>query len=146
MNYSEIDPLMLFSGAESEPADSGEPFPAAVLELPEEDTLNERGIYKDSKWPWLFERLENWAENNSYLRIPVLKYLFVPGSYLWLYLALAAVLVIMDRRRFCLPIAIVAGYYGTMLLGPTVQMRYVYPVMLALPFLMALATGRRKNG
>ena len=112
----------------------------------EEDTLNGRGIYKDSKWPWLFERLENWAENNSYLRIPVLKYLFVPGSYLWLYLALAAVLVIADRKRFCLPLAIVAGYYGTMLLGPTVQMRYVYPVMLALPYLLALATGRRKNG
>lgn len=112
----------------------------------EEDTLNGRGIYKDSKWPWLFERLENWAENNSYLRIPVLKYLFVPGSYLWLYLALAAVLVIADRKRFCLPLAIVAGYYGTMLLGPTVQMRYVYPVMLALPYLLAFATGRRKNG
>ena len=112
----------------------------------EEDTLNGRGIYKDSKWPWLFEQLENWAENNSYLRIPVLKYLFVPGSYLWLYLALAAVLVIVDRRRFCLPLAIVAGYYGTMLLGPTVQMRYVYPVMLALPFLLALMTCRRKNG
>ena len=112
----------------------------------EEDTLNGRGIYKDSKWPWLFDRLENWAENNSYLRIPVLKYLFVPGSYLWLYLALAAVLVIADRKRFCLPLAIVAGYYGTMLLGPTVQMRYVYPVMLALPYLLAFATGRRKNG
>lgn len=112
----------------------------------EEDTLNGRGIYKDSKWPWLFERLEDWAENNSYLRIPVLKYLFVPGSYLWMYLALAAILVIADRKRFCLPLAIVAGYYGTMLLGPTVQMRYVYPVMLALPFLLVLATGRRKNG
>lgn len=112
----------------------------------DEETLNARGIYKDSKWPWLFERLEHWAENNSYLQIPVLKYFFVPGSYLWLYLALAAVLVIVDRKRFCLPLAIVAGYYGTMLLGPTVQMRYVYPVMLVLPFLLALVTGRRKNG
>ena len=112
----------------------------------EEDTLNDRGIYKDSKWPWLFEQLESWAENNSYLRTPVLKYLFVPGSYLWLYLALAAVLVIVDRKRFCLPLAIVAGYYGTMLFGPTVQMRYVYPVMLALPYVLAIVTGRRKNG
>lgn len=111
----------------------------------DEDTLNGRGIYKDSKWPWLFERLENWAEHNSYLRIPVLKYLFVPGSYLWLYLALAAVLVIVDRKRYCLPLAVIAGYYGTMLLGPTVQMRYVYPVMLALPYLVALmcGTGRK---
>ena len=72
----------------------------------EEDTLNDRGIYKDSKWPWLFEQLESWAENNSYLRTPVLKYLFVPGSYLWLYLALAAVLVIVDRKRFCLPLSL----------------------------------------
>ena len=111
----------------------------------EEDTLNERGIYKDSKWPWLFTQLENWAENNSYLQIPVLKYLFVPGSYLWLYLALAVILVIADKKRFCLPLTIVAGYYGTMLLGPTVQMRYVYPVMLALPYLLALASEKRNR-
>lgn len=104
----------------------------------DEGVLNERGIYKDSKFPWLYERLESWAENNGYLRIPVLKYIFVPGSYLWLYLGLAAVLIITDRKRFCLPLVIVGGYYGTMLLGPTVQMRYVYPVMLALPYLMAL--------
>ena len=111
----------------------------------EEDTLNERGIYKDSKWPWLFTQLENWAENNSYLQIPVLKYLFVPGSYLWLYLALVVILVIADKKRFCLPLAIVAGYYGTMLLGPTVQMRYVYPVMLALPYLLAFASEKRNR-
>ena len=104
----------------------------------DEGVLNERGIYKDSKFPWLYERLENWAENNGYLRIPLLKYVFVPGSYLWLYLGLAAVLFITDRKRFCLPLAIVGGYYGTMLLGPTVQMRYVYPVMLALPYLLGL--------
>lgn len=104
----------------------------------DEGVLNERGIYKDSKFPWLYERLEKWAENNGYLRIPLLKYIFVPGSYLWLYLGLAAVLFITDRKRFCLPLVIVGGYYGTMLLGPTVQMRYVYPVMLALPYLLAL--------
>ena len=104
----------------------------------DEGVLNERGIYKDSKFPWLYERLENWAENNGYLRIPLLKYIFVPGSYLWLYLGLAAVLFITDRKRFCLPLVIVGGYYGTMLLGPTVQMRYVYPVMLALPYLLGL--------
>ena len=51
----------------------------------------------------------------------------------------------MDRKRYCLPLAVIAGYYGTMLLGPTVQMRYVYPVMLALPYLVALmcGTGRK---
>lgn len=111
----------------------------------DEGVLNERGIYKDSKFPWLYERLENWAENNGYLRIPLLKYIFVPGSYLWLYLGLAAVLFITDRKRFCLPLIIVGGYYGTMLLGPTVQMRYVYPVMLALPYLLGLLCKTTKS-
>ena len=63
----------------------------------EEDTLNNRGIYKDSKWPGLYDRLETWADGNGYLELPVLKYLFVPGSYLWLYLALAAILVIVEK-------------------------------------------------
>lgn len=111
----------------------------------DEDTLNGKGLYKDSKWPGLHEKLETWAEDNRYLQLPVIKYIFVPGSYLWLYLALAAMLVITDRRRFCLPLAVIAGYYGTMLLGPTVQMRYVYPVMLVLPFLMGLAACRREK-
>ena len=50
-----------------------------------------------------------------------------------------------ERIAPCLPLAVIAGYYGTMLLGPTVQMRYVYPVMLALPYLVALmcGTGRK---
>lgn len=45
----------------------------------EEDTLNNRGIYKDSKWPGVYDRLETWADGNGYLELPVLKYLFVPA-------------------------------------------------------------------
>lgn len=59
MNYSEIDPLMLFSGTESEPADSGEPLPAAALELPEEDTLNEAEV---------LQVLEQWSRETRSLR------------------------------------------------------------------------------
>lgn len=111
----------------------------------EEETLNSRGIYKDSKWEWLFVKLEQWSEDNAYLDIPVLKYLFVPGVFLWYYFLLIGVLAIKRRFRMCLPISLIGGYYLTMFLGPTVQLRYIYPVMIALPFLVLLCQGKYKS-
>ena len=96
--------------------------------------LNPRGIYQDSKWEGLHEFLEKWADENAYLKIPVLKFLFVPGVFLWLYLLLAGRLA--ERRNYagCVPLALVLGYYITLFLGPAVQLRYLYPLMLTLPF------------
>lgn len=111
----------------------------------EEETLNARGIYKDSKWQWLFEKLEQWADDNAYLQVPVLKYLFVPGVFLWYYLFFVGYCVIRRRFRMCLPVSLVAGYYLTMFLGPTVQLRYLYPVMIALPFVMLLSRQQYRN-
>lgn len=111
----------------------------------DELVLNEAGISKDSKWPWLFGRMEAWADGNAYLRLPVLKYLFVPGVWIWLYLLLAGWRLL--RREFggCIPLSLVFGYFLTLLLGPTVQLRYIYPIMIAFPFLLASAfcTGGR---
>ena len=111
-----------------------------------EEVFANYGIYKDSRWKWLHEHMERWADENGYLRIPVFRYLFMPGIWVWLYLLLFDRL--MFRRKFvrCLPLALVLGYYGTLLLGPAVQLRYIYPVMLAFPFaaLMDIPdTGRR---
>lgn len=111
----------------------------------EEDTLNARGIYKDSKWPWLFERLEQWADENAYLKLPVIKYLFVPGVFLWLYVFFVGFLLIQRKYRMCLPVSLVMGYYLTMFLGPTVQLRYIYPVMIVLPFLILLSRKQYEN-
>ena len=105
----------------------------------DEATLNGMGIYKDSKWPALRERMEKWAGDNAYLNLPVLKYLFVPGIWIWLYLLLTGWLLI--RRKFmeCIPLTLVFGYFLTLLLGPTVQLRYLYPVIAAFPFLLFLS-------
>ena len=99
-----------------------------------DDELNPRGIYKDSRWEGLHEILEEWADQNAYLKIPVIKYLFVPGVFLWLYLLLAGSLAAGRRYDRCVPLALVLGYYLTLFLGPTVQLRYIYPLILAWPF------------
>lgn len=105
-----------------------------------EEVFANYGIYKDSKWDWLHERMERWADENAYLKIPVLRYFFMPGIWVWLYLALFGWLVIKREFAKCLPLALVLGYYGTLLLGPAVQLRYIYPMMIAFPFIL-LGTG-----
>lgn len=106
------------------------------------DELNSYGVYQDSKWEGFFWLFEQWADENAYLKIPVLKYLFVPGVFLWLYLLLAGYFILHREYDKCVPLALVLGYYVTLFLGPTVQLRYIYPLMIVLPFVAALSTVR----
>jgi hypothetical protein len=101
------------------------------------ETLQEAGINRDSKWSWLLQRLETFADTNAYLTNPLLRYLVAPGIYLWGYLLVAGIWLIRRRFRLLLPMAFVLGYYITLLLGPAVQLRYLYPLMICLPFLLA---------
>ncbi len=111
------------------------------------EELNSQGIYQASKWESLYDIMEKWADANTYLKLPVLKYLFVPGMFLWFYLLLAGYLVANRKYDRCVPLALVLGYYATLILGPTVQLRYIYPLMIALPFaaLMAMCRGGSKE-
>lgn len=97
-------------------------------------------LRNDSKWPALHTKLETWSGENAYLKIPVLKYIFVPGIYLWCYLLLVGYLLIYKKWKWCVPLSFIAGYYVTLLLGPTVQLRYLYPVMVTLPFFVFFCT------
>ncbi len=98
--------------------------------------LNPNGIIKDSKWSGLRSMLETFADENMYLKIPVLRYIIAPGTYLWCYMLVAAWLLIHKRYREMLPLAFVLGYFLTLFLGPTVQLRYLYPLMIVLPYLL----------
>lgn len=109
-----------------------------------EDILNQSGIHKASKWEWLHDKLQTWADENAYLELPVLKYLFVPGVWLWFYLLILAHLVMKKQYRQCIPLSLIGGYFITLFLGPTVQLRYIYPVMAAFPFTTIHAVCTRK--
>ncbi len=101
-----------------------------------EQELRDYGIYKDSKWESMHQVMERYADGNLYLRTPVLRLLMIPGIYLWIWLFLAAWLWIRKKYLLMLPIGFIAGYYLTLALGPAVQLRYLYPAMAAVPFLI----------
>ena len=103
-----------------------------------EDSLYERGFSQNPKWEKLRTLLDNFADNNGYLKIPVLKYIFMPGIYLWI--NILALIYSFKRKNYAVVaiISLIAGYYATMFFGPTVQLRYVYPVMITVPFLLPM--------
>lgn len=102
-------------------------------------------LSRDSKWPWLLEKMENFASENAYMKIPVVRFLVAPGIYLWCYIFMAVWLLLHKRFRDLIPFAWILGYYGTLILGPTVQMRYLYPLMLTLPFFLLYVGKKTKE-
>jgi len=109
-----------------------------------EAELNPRGIYKDSKLQALHMWLENFADGNAYLHIPLLKYVMMPGFFAWYYLLYAGFLFWRRQYRYLIPLTFMLGYFATLLLGPTVQLRYIYPMMVGLPILM-LGSSRKQD-
>ena len=110
----------------------------------EENSLYEKGFYKDTKWNSLFNFLERVTNNNSYLKIPVLKYIFMPGIYLWIVVFACVFAIKRKDWKSMFAFSLIAGYYLTMFFGPCVQLRYIYPVMITVPF-MALFLGNEKT-
>ncbi len=104
-------------------------------------SLKNSGLRKDSKWESLYSVLENFAGNNDYLNVPFIRYIFMPGLYLWI--VAVAILYVFSRKRYVsiIPFSLICGYYLTMFFGPTVQLRYIYPIMLCVPFIGLLTRG-----
>lgn len=109
------------------------------------EDLEPYGFYKDSKLPRIHDYLEKWADANSYLQIPLLKYIFMPGIYLWISVWITLTAFTKKQFTHLIPMVLILGYYLTMFFGPTVQLRYIYPVMIFIPFALALCTCGKKS-
>ena len=108
------------------------------------ETLASYNITEASLLPGLKQLITSMCNDNFYLKIPVLKYLFTPATWLWAFLFLSAGLFTLKRKEFLIPLALIGGYYLTCFLGPTVQLRYIYPVMISFPFIIILLGAHNK--
>lgn len=110
-------------------------------------SLSDYGITENPVFPWLHDFLEGIVSSNAFLKWPVVNLLFFPGWLIWVYLYTAAVLWYKRQYRKLIPLALVGGYFATLLLGPTVQLRYIYPVTICLPYILAaVSTEKRSKG
>lgn len=93
-------------------------------------------VEERSLLPGLRVFMERIVSDNAYSRIPVVRLLFAPALYWWLlYLYIVTALY---RRKYweTLPIVFLTAYCLTLLLSPTVLVRYIYPLMVTIPVIL----------
>jgi len=96
--------------------------------------------------PARFEGLRRWMQDNIFETgadgIPVVRWLFNTGAVYWLLLLLVLYDLYSGRYdRFALSLLPVM-LWGTLLLGPVMQGRYLYPFICVLPLFAARSKGK----
>lgn len=103
------------------------------------------GIASHSYLPGVEKMYSEIVNGNSYYNWPLVSYLMRPAFYMWLFI-LAIFAAIYKRSRYSMAVfSYPLFYFFTMLLGPTVNFRYVYPFIVSLPVMMAFVLSEKKN-
>lgn len=84
---------------------------------------------------------EAFASVGTYRKVGVFSILFAPGIYTWLLIASTFLLCRVGRRRAVVALLPCWGLVPVLLLGPVINVRYVYPMMAAAPVMLALLIG-----
>ena len=119
---------------------TGHPYLAARMTDPSElaDPDGYLFIQQDSKLPLAGKLAEAFAHGTPFRALPALSLLFAPAAFVWAMLACAGCCIAARRTRLALAVALPAGLLATLLLGPAVLFRYVYPLVLCGPLFVLI--------
>ncbi|OUP49739.1 DUF6020 family protein [Lachnoclostridium sp. An181] len=84
---------------------------------------------------WLADFYEQLTYENSYQKVPVLALLFSSGFVCWMMFLYIASCIYKRKYKYLFPVSFVFGLWLTVLLGPVVLYRYVYPIAITIPIL-----------
>lgn len=93
-------------------------------------------VEKHSLLPGLRVFMERIVSDNAYSKMPVVRLLFAPALYWWLFYLYIVAALYRKRYREILPVVFLAAYCLTLLLSPTVLVRYIYPLMVTIPVIL----------
>lgn len=105
-------------------------------------------IVEQSVLPGLRRGMERIVSDNVYQKWPVIRIIFAPAFYWWM-LCMYMAAALYERRYLCLlPAVFPVVYYMTLLLSPTVLIRYMYPFVVTVPAICCClkAEGRSAAG
>lgn len=87
-------------------------------------------VYNETKIPWLRDFFERIVSDNAFENIPVLRLLFAPALYFWIFvLYIYRCTIVRDRTGIYISLFGLA-YFLTIMLSPAILVRYMYPYML----------------
>ncbi len=93
-------------------------------------------IVRHSYLPGLRSFMEEIVSENAYQKIPVLSVIFAPAFYFWLLALYVTAKLYQKEYERVVPAVFLCTYYLTLLLSPTVLIRYMYPFVVSVPVLL----------
>jgi len=102
------------------------------------DTKKGMGVEHTSLFPPLETLFEKLFSNNEYQRFPGISLLFAPSLYVWLTLFSLFCGMYLRKRALCTLSGFLLCYLLPLSFGACVLIRYVYPLIVCLPLLLAL--------
>lgn len=96
------------------------------------------GIESESKLPALEAAYLKLFAENKYQSLPVLSLLFPAASYVWMLLLCTIAMWGAKRKEYALVVGFLIGIVATLIVGPCVLPRYIYPVMICAPLLLCM--------
>ena len=88
---------------------------------------------------WLYDFFYDLTYENSYQSIPLISMLFSSGLSLWTIILYVSICIYRKQYRYLMPAGFVTVFIFTLLLGPVVLYRYVYPTCIICPMLLVSA-------
>ena len=67
---------------------------------------------------------------SSDLRLPVIRYIFAPALYIWILIWCVHVYLVNKDAAGIITMLLPAAVFATILMGPAILVRYMYPYML----------------
>lgn len=102
-------------------------------------------IIEHSYLPKLRLFMERLISDNEYQKIPVLSVIFAPAFYWWMLCLYIAFFLYRKEYGMLASAFFLAAYYLTLLLSPTVLIRYMYPFVISSPMMLCMVSSFFEN-
>ena len=104
------------------------------------------GIASKSYLPGVEKWYSHVINGNSYYNWPIASQLMKPAVYFWLFVLSIFICIYKKKKEGIALFAYPVFYMLTMLLGPCVNFRYMYPFIVAVPMMLAFVLSDKKTG
>ncbi len=102
-------------------------------------------IVEHSYLPALRAFYEKIVSENEYQKIPIVSVVFAPAFYWWLLCLYVVFFWHRKEYKMILPAVFLIFYYLTLLLSPTVLIRYMYPFVVSVPMMLCLVSKKQEK-
>lgn len=108
-----------------------------------ESYFNVLGIERNTLLPIYDEYLRDIVYEDSYENVPIISLLLQQALPFWIMMFCGGYLLIRREYHRSLVLLPILGYWGTLLLGPVVNIRYCFPMICCVPIMAAMIFSSR---